>query len=477
MRRFSIFSLIAAIVICIASCGPSSEIPNKYVGTWGYNQGQLLGLYEEFVIYNNGFWEYQNVEKSSDALSITIGKDAQVVTLKVDYKDENAISLSADNLPKTDCMRMGSMLEDRRNAAKREDVALKPAKDEIDSATVIFYTRFNGKGIERYFRNLSYSKSHRFYYRWYYDFAELQVKPVDSTENFGYRFEFKVPVQGVTEMPTSPFFNMYGYSTSSIQAEFLLQPGDTLVAIYDDASKDFWYSGTTVSYIDDLVAYDKYRHFRGSIAAFICDRTLRDLREFMDLKDSSKIAELASAKTSDLQNFNKGMAEIGCKPNSILAKYGNDKINYLTASNYIYLQCSDNVVEDYFRDSVRFNEDELYCNSGIWECSSSWVNYNCKKRMSNYGKLDFTKVDFLKELGFSDTFINRWKVLKAVQYVKSFNADRWVEREAGSGISFLETDPQLVEKLNNDIKTIRESFDDPKYVDIFNQISARYIKK
>ena len=64
MKRIAIF---VAMVALIAACNPyGSEIPREIIGNYTY-RGRMLGLYEEFAIYQNDFWDYytQAVEQSA----------------------------------------------------------------------------------------------------------------------------------------------------------------------------------------------------------------------------------------------------------------------------------------------------------------------------------------------------------------------------------------------------------------------------
>lgn len=471
MKKIIILFQVLVVVLTLSSCLPSSEIPSKYVGFWGYDNGKQLGLYEEFAIFNNDFWKYQDVSKTSDGLEITLLKDSLSQKIKVGYLNDSTITFALSDAQKFDCIRTDDKCFVIRNKAKADTTNFKPVKDEVDSATILFYSRYAGNGFEPYFNNLAkyYGGNPKtFYYRWYYEISPVYAKPIDTAEHFGMRFKFKVPVQGVTEFSLSGF-NIYDYENGlSYDNEnyFMLQPGDTLLFVVDDLNQ-LAYSGTTVSDVDNKVYMaDIHKVGRAKALYRLNNSYCENLNhnEDLDVADSAYVRLILEAKKADIELFQNDIDFMGENASKKFVKHGFDLIDARAAS-LILSHCSDKTIEEYFKSNVIFNEDELYWNSAVWELSTAWVDYNYRKKYGDkmHG-LDFLKCDFIKDLGFSEKFVNRWLLMKAVNDIKSSLKD-----------VVFHSDNQNVEQfVENQLQQIRNGFTDEYYLNLFNQFSTNY---
>lgn len=233
---------LVAIAAMIAACNQpyGSTIPEKLVGNYHdiNTKEWVYGLYEEFAIYQNDFWDY---ESASEKQIVLTKKTGEKVTLNLKSFDEWGEGAGA----------VFSMFVNGRQVCKTLDEAhgymngnigapffipndtltFKKHHYGIDSAVVRLYLRNTAKGIKA-FANRELNREKHIQVLNYLESKDVVALPLDSTDHYGYRYEFKIPVTGVSELPMYDLFNhrFTGWnSTAGESMNYIVQPGDTLM--------------------------------------------------------------------------------------------------------------------------------------------------------------------------------------------------------------------------------------------------------
>lgn len=331
------------------------------------------------------------------------------------------------------CKRMSSHWATLDCPAGKDTAGFKPLRNEIDSATILYYCRFSGYGIHSYVDRIGAKLGRELplTYLWYYDTGTALAEPEDPDARAGFRYKFKVPVQGVTEIPCCFDRNYYYRFPLSSLISLIVEPGDTLV-IVDDDKCSLLFGGSQYPYCNSLAAFDRKQcrvedeygvaHYYGPYTNSFCPGHGYHYME-CEGKYLENMQNAMRADSISLCQF------LGDNPSHASRKFADlvlAKIKSLALSAALENDSPENVFP-YFRDSVEFDESRLYHCSPYWELSTQWIRF-CYKRIHGHEmdprSLDFLDSDFVCGLGFSRQFYQRWLVLNAVQYIKEMGSDR-----------------------------------------------------
>ena len=250
-----ILSVVTAVMF--AACNPyGSEIPRSLVGNYISlnDRGWKLGLFEEFAIYQNDFWNYKSVSDNEIVLTKKNGESATLKFSKSEFSkvvetgecNFPALVFNGDTIVNFD-MPSKAFLSGISPWYKTFFENIEPDTSQfkkheykIDTAVVRLYIRNTAKGMIA-FEKRKQNRVHDFTVLNYLEERTISGFPLDSTEHYGYRYEFKIPVTGISELPSCelcdyhhPHWNYCFPSNKNLN--FIVEPGDTLMfyAFEDD---------------------------------------------------------------------------------------------------------------------------------------------------------------------------------------------------------------------------------------------------
>ena len=241
MKRIAIF---VAMVALIAACNPyGSEVPREIIGNYTLGGQWVLGLYEECAIYQNDFWDYKSV---TDNQIVLVKKSGETATLNLKSLDEwgrGNVTTFAMFVNGTQIFRQKSAADMYVSQAVYEGGSglftcqqnnmptFKKHEYRIDTAVVRLYLRNTAQGTSA-FGKRSVNRRKDIQVLNYLESKNVTAYPLDSTDHYGYRYEFKIPVTGVSEIPMADLFDYYNRgwnSEASKVMNYVVEPGDTLM--------------------------------------------------------------------------------------------------------------------------------------------------------------------------------------------------------------------------------------------------------
>lgn len=437
MKKLIIF---LSIIMC-AACSPwGSAVPGEYIGFWAPESGPEFGFFEEFAILDNDFWNYENVQASRSKVRMELSKKnkngQQNRHLEIMRLADSSISVLLQGGEQIICR---NMLTDSGwpvvGGNSRNQGKFLLTSDTVGSATIIFYSRYSGNGWLRYQTHMAQYYTKRLSVYWldflglsrlvacenentdYVDFGKTKL--IYSDDHYGFREVVNVRVQGVTEVQPETFKHIGPHNDYTSAVDFLMEPGDTLVLVYDDYGRMAVGGNNSRSYREAV----DFCKFLGTDELNYCHSLLHNFYSYSD----SEFLEMAkdnftedSLKLAEFSSVNNG------KLSPRFMEYASDMIKYTFGNVLMHYYFESDSVGDGYRKFLETNflpidEARMYHNSAYWHFAMNFIRYNYEKRfgrLSVSGKrdcdYDFTKVDFLPELGFSDEFIELYKLKMSI---------------------------------------------------------------
>ena len=235
MKKF--IYLILIMTVWVASCNPyDSQIPREMVGNYvDPNNGKWeYGFFEEFAIYNNDFWDYSSVTDSEITISKSTGEQ---ISLKIEQSDDPFLIVNGKKV-----MKFNAVLEpdpdnfcfkyQQFSGIEKDTTMFKTCSYNIDTAVIRIYIRNTANGIRSFYRR-NINRGHDIYVSNNIDLRRYSMPMLSSNDHYGYRFEYKVPVIGVSELPMSALFTEHGWYDEQI-IHYLVEPNDTLMFYFDE---------------------------------------------------------------------------------------------------------------------------------------------------------------------------------------------------------------------------------------------------
>jgi len=245
MKRIAIF---VAMLALIAACNPyGSEVPRRMVGNYvsPWDGEWKCGFYEEFAIYQNDFWDYKTVSDSEIVLTKNSGETAVLKTeaikfvKTIDGVEENfpALVVNGDTVVNYNNPSMffahgiSPYYKNLFPGIKPDSSRFKKHDYTIGTAVVRLYLRNTAQGLMALGkRSVNRRKSIQVFN--YLETKKVTAFPLDSTDHYGYRYEFEIPVTGVSEIPMANIFDHYSRgwnSEAGKKINYVIEPGDTLM--------------------------------------------------------------------------------------------------------------------------------------------------------------------------------------------------------------------------------------------------------
>ena len=243
MKRIAFF---VAMAVLIAACNPyGSEIPRRMAGNYvsPLDGEWKCGFFEEFAIYQNDFWNYKSVSDNEIVLTKNNGETAVFKIKETEFvvdgfeKKFPALVLNGDTVVNFNVPSMifshgiSPYYENFFSGIKPDTSRFKKHDYKIGTAIVRLYIRNTAQGITAFGKRSVYRLNDIQVFN-YLETKNITAFPLDSTDHYGYRYEFKIPVTGVSEISMFDLFASYnrGWNSKAVkQMNYVVEPGDTLM--------------------------------------------------------------------------------------------------------------------------------------------------------------------------------------------------------------------------------------------------------
>ena len=437
MKRIAIF---VAMVALIAACNPyGSEVPRDLVDNYlDINTGEWkLGLYEEFAIYQNDFWDYKSV---ADNQIVLVKKTGETTTHNLKSFDEwgrgttfsmfvNGTQLCKHKTPRA--------IYDSQTSMYQVDFLMKHWRDSlptfkkheyrIDTAVVRLYLRNTAQGASA-FGKRSVNRRKDIQVLNYLESKNVIAYPIDSTDHYGYRYEFKIPVTGVSQIPMTNLFNYRNMGWNSEAGKvmnYVVEPGDTLMFFG-------WEDGLGFSSVN---AYGNVESSGGDNWVFNSEKPLLvwddNPNEYEEITDNMFGSRLYKDTYHTKRHFNELNDLLSINPDSDSLKavfpISEDEIfKTVTVYNFVinYIeQHADTLTST--PENLAQHSDWIVC-EGMKLLKSSALRENFEKHPEWKYRRDtvpniLINPESIKKLGLSDDFIEFYRLMQAVQFYDDFS--------------------------------------------------------
>ena len=441
------------MVALIAACNPyGSEVPREIIGNYTLGGQWVLGLYEECAIYQNDFWDYKSV---TDNQIVLVKKSGETTTLNLKSLDEwgrGNVTTFAMFVNGTQIFRQKSAADMYVSQAVYEGGSglftcqqnnmptFKKHEYRIDTAVVRLYLRNTAQGMSA-FGKRSVNRRKDIQVLNYLESKNVTAYPIDSTDHYGYRYEFKIPVTGVSEIPMADLFDYYNRgwnSEASKVMNYVVEPGDTLVFFgWEDGlgfSQVNAYGNTECSGGNNWRFNSaKNNHVFDSECASMYRWVLPDslvgmvYQDFAYAKDDSvRFNLMIEHWSNDTLKNTIPIYEDTCYRYIYNTKRNFNELNAL-------LSCDPN--SDSLKAVFPINEDEIFKTVTVYDFVINYIKQHADTLPSTPENLAqhpdwilaegeaniLINPESIKKLGLSDDFIEFYRLMQAVQFYDDFS--------------------------------------------------------
>ena len=406
-------SILVALVALIAACNPyGSEIPTRLVGNYHdiNNREWVLGLYEEFAIYHNDFWNYESVSDNQIALS---KKSGEKITLNLKSFDEwgegesKVFSMFVNGRQVSryyneSAMKMSLMQEWTIGRGAWDSTTFKKHEYRIDTAVVRLYLRNTAHGASALARR-ELNRPNDMQVFNYLESKNVTALPLDSTDHYGYCYEFKIPVTGVSELPLRDLFGTGDMGWNSFAGQilnYIVEPGDTLMFY---AYEDYLALSATDAY--------GFKNCSGGSWVYNSERTFIERPEPTAFTtEDFKNGRRYSRKYMDLNTIKRrylDLSSIDPKSDTLKSVFpiNEDEIfSTVTAYNFVI-------------NYIKQNADSLPSSPENLAQHPDWI----VAENSNGDGAILLDTDYIKSLELSDDFVEFYRLMHAVQFYDDFS--------------------------------------------------------
>ena len=136
-------SLLFALCICFvmqAQVPPIAQVPSTLLGNWinETTNDWEYGFFEEFAIYQCGFWEYESINTQGKKTTLVLRQGGELATIEATHESNGTIGIKHGKQKK----RKYALMQKQYPAYKAKDTTPFPALElKQDSATIIGYYR------------------------------------------------------------------------------------------------------------------------------------------------------------------------------------------------------------------------------------------------------------------------------------------------------------------------------------------------
>ena len=457
--------IVVTISALIAACNPyGSKVPANLVGNYLdiHNGEWKYGLYEEFAIYQKDFWDYESVADNQIVLSKKTGEkvalqfapvvgNGRLMIYNGVVENLEVVSINGDTVlyyQPFEHYELSSYYALMSDGIKKDTADFKKHRYGIDTAVVRIYIRNTAKGISALGKR-ELNRNHSIQVFNYLEAKDACSSPIDSTDHYGYRYEIKIPVTGVSEMPMRNLFtDGGGYNSSAGGAvNYVVEPCDTLMFFYSEDHN----GGGIVSRVDMyraeiLCAGDNQRFNTEKNLSFVGQiyNEHHYISEHHYYDENNKLQKVERIDTVyedmcplfdlQLRNMQSRVEEMS---HPVSDKFVN---NYARKLNALKRQEMMNF--DKYKDTLKtifpIDEDEIFSTITAYNFVINYIAQNADTLPSTPENLaqhpdwivaendggDVAKLldpAFIKSLGLSDDFIEFYRLMHAVQFYDDFS--------------------------------------------------------
>ncbi|MBR4214435.1 MAG: hypothetical protein IKR94_03860 [Bacteroidales bacterium] len=311
---------------------------------------------------------------------------------------------------------------------KKDTSVFKQHKYQMDTAVIRLYVRNLAQGVNAFMKRtvgrLKYIELFN-----YLETRSIVGAPIDDTDHYGYRYEIKIPVTGVSELTMSDLFGNGKVSYNSggkVFLNYVVEPGDTLMFYVLEHSQNV-FSQVDVA-CETCCSGGNYR-FNAEKNASIGMQMFSGSDTFQKALENSKVP------FSD--KFIK-VANIKRKYKKLRDNWDSDSLKYVfpISEDEVF---SSMTVYEFCLDYIKQHADYLVSTPENLAQHPDWIIAEIDKNndvlvdsKSEHPLLDLTSrssnnknilinPEYVKSLGFSDDFIEFFRFSHAVQFFDDFS--------------------------------------------------------
>lgn len=420
MKKILYLLIVAAM---LTACTPyGSQIPDSLIGNYlNFSNGKWeCGLYEEFAIYQNDFWDYESISDSEIVLSKKSGEKAVLIidNTSTDYREidgnrYNALAINGTQVIKSDLNLEFSHQEilssyQQFDGIEKDTSSFKKHKYAMDTALVRVYIRNLAQGARAFFKR-SVGRFNQIEVFNYLEARRVSGFPLDSTDHFGYRYEIKIPVTGVSELTMYELFTdgVIDYNSGGKTfMNYIVEPGDTLMFYCLESGKRFVRSLVDIA-CETYCMGGNYR-FNSEKNATIGLQVLSDSTKILNAINSCKVP--ISDKFLNIQHLK-------LKYNLLRQKMDSNSLQSIfpISEDEVFSSIS---VYEFLLDYIRKYAENIESTPENLSQHPDWIIAEVD---NNHNRNILINPEFIKNLGFSDDFVEFFRLSHAVQFFDDFS--------------------------------------------------------
>ena len=468
---------LLVVAIGLTACDPyGSQIPKSLIGNYlNFSNGNWeCGLFEEFAIYQNDFWDYESATESEIVLTKKSGEKAVLKFgessndfREIDGKRINAITINGTKVLKCKIepdFLTADFISDYQmfDGIEKDTSSFKKHQYAMDTAVVRIYLRNMADGIIPFMKRVvNRQKSIEVFN--YLEARNVTARPLDSTDHYGYRYEIKIPVTGVSELTMSDLFSdsKASYKSAAKQCmNYVVEPGDTLMFYFLEADKSIYVSAVDIS--SETYCSGGNQRFNSEKNASIGLQTYFNSDKYETACENCKVP---------VSNKFNSVLKLKNHYTKLREKMGSDSLQSIfpISEDEVFSSIS---VYEFILDYIKQHADYLVSTPENLAAHPDWIIAETDRNndilvdsqsenplldfrdSSSFNKNILINPEFIKNLGFSDDFIEFYRLSHAVQFFDDFSprSNDLTEAEYQSIMQHITKEDYknyLVEKMNS----------------------------
>ena len=468
---------LLVVAVTLTACDPyGSQIPKSLIGNYlNFSNGNWeCGLFEEFAIYQNDFWDYESASESEIVLT---QKNGEKVVLKIgdatnDFREIggkriNAITINGTKVLKsiieTDFLKEEFLPDYQVFDGIEEDTSsFKQHQYAMDSAVVRIYIRNMANGIIPFMKRVVNRPKYIELFN-YLEARSIFARPLDSTDHYGYRYEFKIPVTGVSELTMSELFgdgNVRYNEFAKQSVNYVVEPGDTLMFYFLESEKSMYVSATDMG--AETYCSGGNQRFNAEKNATVGVQTYLTPEKYPKAFEKCKVP---------ISNKFKTIVDLKTRYLELRLKMDSDSVKSIfpVSEDEVFSSIS---VYEFMLDYIKQHADYLVSTPENLAQHPDWIIVETDRNndilvdsqsenpildlssQESFNKNILINPEFIKNLGFSDDFIEFFRLSHAVQFFDDFSprSNDLTEAELQSIMQHITKEDYkayLVEKMNS----------------------------
>ena len=233
----------------------------KTLGNWAQKSSNSwqLGFFEEFAIYNGGFWNYQSLNVKGSSVNIILNNEFQTVKIALKLKSKDICEIKINKDKKSTYFKCGKNMP---AYSTPDSTSFTDTKFQtIDTVTIIGYLR--NIPIEKPF-SVSFNDP----------IKDDQVEFFADLDSLG-RFVLKFPLINTTQV-----YLDWGRMTKMD----VVEPGESYLLFYNFSDKQQLIMGDNERFHNELTAYEIYYANRGQSREEYLKRENLGAMDFLNMK-------------------------------------------------------------------------------------------------------------------------------------------------------------------------------------------------